>query len=138
MDCNTDMKLGRYGESDGQITVLVSGIGAPLAAQIILEAGYWRKAVSVALDGSEMAMLVEALGAKDGRCRIPGEEMEFRVSSQNRGEPYRDGFSLSLGEIDAYESTSCWMDERDAEDLATLIRERLQAEPECDDSRPGW
>lgn len=138
MDCNTDMKLGRYGESDGTITVLVSGIGAPPAAQMILEAGYWRKAVSVTLDGAEMAIVVEALGAKDGRCRIAGEEMEFRVSPQNRGEPYRDGFSLSLGEIDAYESTACWMDERDAGELIALIRERLQAEPECDDSRPGW
>ncbi|WP_411839844.1 hypothetical protein [Paracoccus sp. ME4] len=138
MDCNTDMRLGRYGESDARITVLVSGIGAPPAAQIVLEAGYWRKAVSVTLDADEMGLVVEALGEKDGRCRIEGGGMEFRISSQNRGEPYRDGFSLSLGEIGDYESTACWMDERDAEDLATLVRERLQAEPECAESRPDW
>lgn len=136
MKSSTNLTIGQFGESEEPIMLILSANDQPLYAMVILRAGYWQSGCRIDLHGDEVRMFADALGGNADYSLIDNETMEFTISTENRGEPYRDGFSLRLSEKESHESTSCWMEERDAEMMLEMLKKRIAAETAPDDLVP--
>lgn len=121
--------------ADGRMMLTLSSPSEPAYLELIL-LGPNRSTACAKLDRDEVFDFDQVLGlgvAKGPQksLTIQTEDVTLHLRRANMGEPYRDGFSLSI-ENGEYEGISSWFDDYDARDIREAIKARLDVENEPD------